>query len=274
MRNITTKLQDISLVNIRTFDNIRTLDNRKIKSNRLFRSNCLVDCTSKDIELLKTKYNLKTIIDLRNEVEANQRKDPIIDGVEYILNPILTTRHMSMTHEKECDYTQSKINFVNSVIFEKKEDGIKHMTSTYLRFVNDQECLNGYHNFLKKCIDQEKGGILFHCSVGKDRAGTAAFLLLKLLNVDNEDILEDYLFTNTCVEDSVKKDFNQIKDKINYKDSEKVYKNLYTCRKEYILALIDQINLKYGDFHNFVINGLKLSDDDILKLQNNYLESL
>lgn len=274
MKNITTKLEDISLINIRSFDNIKTLDNKKIKKNRLYRSNCLYSSTKEDIKLLQDKYNLKTIIDLRNEVEAYQQEDPKIEGVEYILNPILTTKHMTMTHEKECDYLQSKVNFLNRVIFEEKEDGINHLTQTYLKFINDKTCLDAYHNFLINVINNKNGGLLFHCSVGKDRAGTAAFFILKLLNVDDNDILEDYLFTNVCVEKDVIKDFNQIKDRINYKDGETVYRNLYTCRKEYILALINEINSKYGNFDNFAIKGLNLTKQNITDLQNNYLENL
>ncbi len=270
MNNTTTKIEELTLINTRTFENITTIDNKKIKKNKLFRSGNLSMATNKDIFLLTHKYNLKTVIDLRNTLESIQSKDNLTEEITYILNPILNEQHMGMTHEKELDHHQSLVNFVNRVL--EKEDGINHMTNIYLRFINDQFCLDAYHNFIKYCIENKDGGLLFHCSVGKDRAGFAAFLLLKLLNVDTKDAIEDYLLTNTFIENNVKAAIKELKNDIDNPNLEQVYRNLYTVKQEYILALLNQIDLIYGNFDNYVEHGLKLSKEDIKQLQDIYLE--
>lgn len=40
-----------------------------------------------------------------------------------------------------------------------------------------------------------KGGVLFHCAVGKDRTGVIAMLLLKLAGVEDADVIADYSIT-------------------------------------------------------------------------------
>lgn len=270
MNNLTTKLEDLTLINTRTFENIITLDSKKIKKNKLFRSGNLSKASDKDIFLLTNKYNLKTVIDLRNTLESNQSKDKLNEDITYILNPILNEQHMGMTHEKELDHHQSLVNFVNRIL--SKEDGINHMTNIYLKFINDPFCLNAYHNFIKHCIKNKDGGLLFHCSVGKDRAGFASFLLLKLLNVSTKDAINDYLLTNTFIENDVKQTVIDLKKDISNPNLEQVYRNLYTVREEYILALLNQIDLTYKSFDNFVLEGLNLTSEDISNLKDIYLE--
>jgi len=45
------------------------------------------------------------------------------------------------------------------------------------------------------------GGILFHCSAGRDRTGLVTALLLKLAGVDDEEIVVDYLLSVTAMND-------------------------------------------------------------------------
>ena len=43
-----------------------------------------------------------------------------------------------------------------------------------------------------KIMLASKGTVLFHCTAGKDRTGVLAMLLLKLADVDEETIINDY----------------------------------------------------------------------------------
>ena len=42
--------------------------------------------------------------------------------------------------------------------------------------------------------------LAFNCSAGKDRAGTAAALILSALGVPRETVVEDYVLTNRVVD--------------------------------------------------------------------------
>jgi protein-tyrosine phosphatase len=45
------------------------------------------------------------------------------------------------------------------------------------------------------------GGILFHCSAGRDRTGLISAMLLTLAGVDDEEIVDDYLLSVTAMND-------------------------------------------------------------------------
>ena len=44
------------------------------------------------------------------------------------------------------------------------------------------------------------GGVLFHCSAGKDRTGTLSAILLALAEVSEEEIVRDYLLSRECLQ--------------------------------------------------------------------------
>ena len=52
-------------------------------------------------------------------------------------------------------------------------------------------------------LNHEDGAVLFHCTGGKDRAGTAAVLLLSALGADREVILRDFALTNIVESDRI-----------------------------------------------------------------------
>lgn len=56
-----------------------------------------------------------------------------------------------------------------------------------------------------RAIAQAPGGVLFHCTAGKDRTGCTAALLLTLAGVGREDILADYQVTELYIRELVRK---------------------------------------------------------------------
>lgn len=47
--------------------------------------------------------------------------------------------------------------------------------------------------------ERRDGAVVFHCSAGKDRTGVLAALLLSVLGVSSEDIVADYVLTNSVI---------------------------------------------------------------------------
>ena len=52
-------------------------------------------------------------------------------------------------------------------------------------------------------METKEGSTLWHCSLGKDRAGMAAVIVEKILGVSDEDILADYMETNNHMDPTV-----------------------------------------------------------------------
>ena len=270
--NISKKIENVNLINIRTLSGIKTRDNLKIKPNKLIRSPNLSKASQKDMEILFNQYNLKTVIDLRNSKEMEESPDFIYPGINYIQNPILTLKHMGMTHEKQTDLIQGKRDFVNRVR-NNNDDGTYHMSNLYMNFVRDDFCIQQFSKFLHLCLENNDGAILYHCSVGKDRAGIATYLLLNLLNVDKKNIFEDYLSTNSYIKKSNQKEAEILaQNQVDPENFKRVFFNLYEVREQYLNSFEDEIIQKYVSFDNFIKIGLKFNLNEIDRLKEIYLD--
>ncbi len=53
-----------------------------------------------------------------------------------------------------------------------------------------------YYQLVNLLKQPEKGGIVQHCAVGKDRTGVGSALVLFALGADLDTVMEDYLLTN------------------------------------------------------------------------------
>lgn len=75
------------------------------------------------------------------------------------------------------------------------------MTETYRRLPFDPGNQWVFANGLRQLADSKpEDGFIVHCAAGKDRTGLFCALLLTAMGVDEEEVREDYLMTNTAVD--------------------------------------------------------------------------
>jgi len=53
---------------------------------------------------------------------------------------------------------------------------------------------------LVRTVADEPGSVLIHCAAGKDRTGISVALLLRLVGVDRDVVMDDYIATNAHIE--------------------------------------------------------------------------
>ena len=106
--------------------------------------------------------------------------------------------------------------------------------------------------------DSTRVPLLFHCSAGKDRTGTAAALILYALGVDEAIIMEDYLASNHYLGDKYAKELEQNPG----------LKPVLTVKREFLQAAIDRIKQDHGSVENFLVKVLHV---DIPKFKARYL---
>jgi protein-tyrosine phosphatase len=263
------KVELKSLINTRDLGGLIGADGKTIKENSIFRSGELTRISDEDLSSLYDKYNIRTIIDLRNKVEAKQKPDRLHKGMEYLSVPILNEAQMGMTHESEMDAETSEYVFVTSIL--KDDSGVQFMKDLYKNFIDDPYCLDHYKELIDILCSDRQGGFLFHCSVGKDRAGIASAFILRLLGVSLNDIIEDFMLTNTFVEEDTQKHINHLSARISDPGLEKTYRDLFQVRKDYIESIVDHINEVYGSFETFAEKGLKVSASEISFLRQRFL---
>ncbi len=113
---------------------------------------------------------------------------------------------------------------------------------------------------------------MFHCTAGKDRAGFAAALVLRILGVPKERVIEDYLLTNVFTEKETEKILWQIRLASFFQADTDNIRQLLGVEERYIVAAFDAIESEWGSFDRYVSEGLGISAEEIARLRSIYLE--
>ncbi len=154
-------------INFRDLGGHRTGDGRQTRFGRVFRSNSLQELTDGDLEIVRERLGLVTVLDLRSAREIRH------DGLGPLEHEPLRYVNLPILQEKR-DYGPGRI-----------ETGLVDRYFSYLDLAQE--------NIVQalETISQAQP-LVFHCSAGKDRTGVLAALLLGCLGVEAEIVVSDY----------------------------------------------------------------------------------
>lgn len=157
-------------LNFRDLGGFRGHDGKITKANRIFRSDCLSKLTDEDLEQFKG-LGIRFVIDLRSAHET--------ESSEYPLH-----------HQPEVGYESLPLS--DDLNPENLFDVIPEDISELYRSIVDEFGTQLTRVFALIAEHAPQGGVVFHCTAGKDRTGVVAALLLLLNGVADEDIIADY----------------------------------------------------------------------------------
>jgi protein-tyrosine phosphatase len=170
--------------NFRDLGGYRTQDGRRVKWRKIFRSGSMAGVTPADQEQL-AKLSIRTICDLRTIHERET-------------DPCNWHRTFNISYWSR-DYAEGfgELRTLMASPLATKEDARSAMIEGYRRLPFQQA--PGYKELFKRLAAGDVP-LAFNCSAGKDRAGTAAALVLSALDVPRETVLQDYLLTDRIVD--------------------------------------------------------------------------
>ena len=153
-----------------------------VRTGMLLRSGNLSKATDGDVAVLKERFRLTDVFDFRFEAEANAAPDRIIDGVSYTHLSTLPQAFIQGLSASRPDTakmdTRDMLAVLMKYAFEPKAQAMAR--KLYPAIVTDSTAQHYYGAFLRGVL-RAKGGVLWHCSQGKDRAGWASAFLLAAL---------------------------------------------------------------------------------------------
>lgn len=250
------------MVNIKLDSNLNIRDlgglscgNYIVKNKQFIRSGNISELTDNDISVLKNNYNLRTIIDLRNNYEIREHPDVKIKGVKYYHIPILSERVDGITREG------------NKV----KMNTIPNISDLYLQMVSNFSSASQIKKVMKVVMKEKNKCILFHCSVGKDRTGIIAMLILAMLGASVDTIMKDYLYSNKVCEIEATKNYKFLFDKTHDEEYALKYKDVLLAKDEYLMAAIDYMITEYGSILDYIRYELGIKDKYIEAFRKNNL---
>jgi len=176
-----------ALDNFRDYGDYATAAGRRITPGLLFRSGHQARASEADLERLGA-LGLTAVVDLRRPSERRDqpsKRPPAFSGV------VIESFHDDggeaphMTFLRTADLTP--------------DSGRRFMVDTYRRLPFEPSHLDLFSRYFR-LLGETDGPVLIHCAAGKDRTGLLAALTHHLLGVHHDDIVADYLLTNTAVD--------------------------------------------------------------------------
>lgn len=122
-----------------------------------------------------------------------------------------------------------------------REGGMAKMRSLYPILVGSSNAVQQYRRFFECVLDNEDGAILFHCAMGKDRAGVAAALLLYALGAAAKDIMADYMYTGIVCAEKIRRDTDACRE---LTDDEQLLESVYwlnTTHESYLEEMLKAV---------------------------------
>ena len=183
--------------NARSLDGIPMRDGRLIRPGTLVRSGNLSRASDSDVAILKESFRLSDIFDFRFDSEAAADPDRQIEGVRNTRLSTLPRKMIEGFSSGRTDTEQVKSSdfaeaLVSYAFIPQAQELARQL---YPAIVSDDVSRQRYGTFLRGVLDA-KGGVLWHCSQGKDRAGWATAFVLAALGADRKTIVEDFSLSN------------------------------------------------------------------------------
>lgn len=235
------------IANARDMGGLCTSRGRILSSGLLIRSANLSDATEADKTILREKYHLAKIIDLRTETERTERPDAAMAAVDYLPIPIFDQSVAGISHE-------------NRGSGEPLAAAIPKMGRLYCKMVTDVSCRENLGK-AARCVmehDFSKGSVLWHCSEGKDRCGLLSAVLLLALGVERGTIMEDYLLTNRVNGPKSERYYQLMLSSGKTEAEAETIRDIFLAKEEYLDAAFSAIDAQYENTDAFLRDGLRI----------------
>ncbi|WP_245673474.1 tyrosine-protein phosphatase [Nocardia lijiangensis] len=209
--------------NARDVGGYRTADGRLVRTGLVYRTGQLNNATPADLVVLGER-GIRVVDDLRTGYERAIAKDRVPAGAVENWNDVIGQAPPQVL-----------------------ATALTGGADLYRAFVTAPGANAAFASVLRDIIETG-GGVLYHCTAGKDRTGWATAVLLTLLGVDRATVTEDYLLSNQYRNAAPDDPLNGV-------------------QSGWLDAAFDQVNQTYGGFDAYARDGLGLTGADLAALR-------
>lgn len=243
---MTTRLHAFEAIdNFRDYGDYATAAGRRVQPGRLLRSAHHARASDADLERLRL-LDIGAVVDLRRPGERRDQPSRRPDGfsglvIEGGVDDGAEAPHIAFL--KTADLTP--------------ESGRRFMSQTYRSLPFDASHLDVFGRYFRALADQDRA-VVVHCAAGKDRTGFLAALTHHLLGVSRDDMIEDYLLTNTAVDlagraPGIAKQLHKMTGRIASDDAIVAFLGVEAA---YLEAALAEVEVRHGSVDRYLRDAL------------------
>ena len=178
-----------AIENVRDYGDYPTAAGRRLAGGRLLRSGHHARATDLDLQRLHD-MGMAVVVDLRHPAERAWQPSRRLPGWTGLV--------IESDIDNDEDGEPPHVAFMKTGDL-SPESVTRYMTSAYERIPFEPRHLDLFSRYFDALAETD-GAVLIHCAAGKDRTGLLAALTHRVTGVSEDDLLEDYLLTNTAVD--------------------------------------------------------------------------
>lgn len=248
--------------NFRDVGGYVTADGRQMKWRQLFRSGVMTYLTPEDGHFLD-RLSIRTVCDLRTAEE--RLREPTHWGAG-------ATR-VSWEYDRRVISLRHLIEGPGFSAPQARKAMLKLYRLLPQSFAEPFGAIFGH-------LADSKFPLVFNCSAGKDRTGMLAALILTFLGVPREQVIADYVLTDTAI-DLEKELFEHPQGSVGAGDEYTLLSRvaradrqpLFISSPDYLNAAFEQINHDHGSIDAYFRKALRLSPSHLDAIRENLLEA-
>jgi protein-tyrosine phosphatase len=241
--------------NFRDLGGYQTLDGRRVKWRRLYRSGSMAWLTPADYDRL-SELAIKTVCDLRTPQErtAEPNRWCQVANIGY--------------WAREDGESFGELRKVMMTGLSTPEMARAAMIEGYRQLPFKQASA---HQVIFNRLAAGELPLAFNCSAGKDRAGTAAALILRALGVPRDAVVEDYVLTDRVVDlEAIFMDRRRKHELTS--QSRSVVSAILKADAGYLHAALDAVEERHGTVVAYVRDALGLNEEALFAMRQNLLD--
>ena len=268
VENYPLELQN-QLIGISSAHNARQLGgyligNKQVKDDLLLRTARLSSLSSEDSTLLADKFRVQCIYDFRSEEESVSAPDVIPGNSRYMsLSIAFASGESSAYAGRGSDEAMIKmlLEYAEDPRVQAMCDGM------YDKIFFDESSHEVYRRFFADLValDPADGAVLWHCTQGKDRAGSASAMVLAALGADRELIMADFALSKEYYDPHISK------IPVETDSQRKVVNTLLSVNPDIFAKTLDKVDATYGSFRNYLTECIGVTPEMMDTLRSKYL---
>ena len=237
---------------------------RQVRNDLLLRAARLSGLTPEDSALLAERYRVQRIYDFRSQEESVSSPDVIPGNARYlsISLPFADKERSSVSFSSNEEMIGMLLKYADNPMI---QDMCTHM---YDKIFFEEQSQEVYRRFFADLmtVDPEDGAVLWHCTQGKDRAGSASAMLLAALGADRELIMADFCLSKDYYDPQVAMIKTENETQAN------VINTLISANPTIFEATLDKVDERYGSLRNYLTECIGVTPEMMEVLRERYLE--